>query len=177
MLSLQRPYSAHCDFGSGLFSVPLELSGQKESWLRYAAKTNYRTENYQLTRHVLQNGVAALQVTLDEIQVELFASQQKHIMQLYCSKHLSNAFRFFGKAKGAAYADPPFSLLAKVLAKIAYDLAHANCTPLFSPKHLDSVTEKNGFFCHLEKTFFSKPPEKCIFHQFCPFFAVFRGVK
>ena len=27
MLSLQRPYSLHCDFGSGLFSVPLELSG------------------------------------------------------------------------------------------------------------------------------------------------------
>ena len=26
MLSLQRPYSLHCDFGSGLFSVPLELS-------------------------------------------------------------------------------------------------------------------------------------------------------
>ena len=25
MLSLQRPYSLLCDFGSGLFSVPLEL--------------------------------------------------------------------------------------------------------------------------------------------------------
>ena len=40
MLSLQRPYSLHCDFGSGLFSVPLELSGRKESGLCYAAKTN-----------------------------------------------------------------------------------------------------------------------------------------
>ena len=55
ILSLQRPYSLHCDFCSGLFSVPLELSGQKESGLRYAAKTNYRTENYQLALHVLQN--------------------------------------------------------------------------------------------------------------------------
>ena len=27
MLSLQCPYSLHCDFGSGLFSVPLEVSG------------------------------------------------------------------------------------------------------------------------------------------------------
>ena len=26
MLCLQRPHSLHCDFGSGLFSVPLELS-------------------------------------------------------------------------------------------------------------------------------------------------------
>ena len=39
MLSLQRPYSLHCDFGSGLFSVPLELSGLKESGLRYASKS------------------------------------------------------------------------------------------------------------------------------------------
>ena len=70
MLSLQRPYSLHCDFGSGLFSVPLELSAQKVSGLRYASKTNYRTENYQLARHVLENGLAALQVNLDEIQVE-----------------------------------------------------------------------------------------------------------
>ena len=120
MLSLQRPYSLHCDFGSGLFSVPLVLSGRKDSGLRYAAKTHYRTENYQLARHVLENGLAALQVSLDDIQVELFASQQQHIMQLYCSKHLNNAFCFFWKAMGLAYANPPFSLLAKVLTKIAY---------------------------------------------------------
>ena len=44
MLSLQRPYSLHSDFGSGLFSVPLELSGRKKSGLRYASKTNYSTE-------------------------------------------------------------------------------------------------------------------------------------
>ena len=91
----QRPYSLHCDFGSGLFSVPLELSGRKESGLRYAAKTNYRTENYQLARHVVENGLAALQVNLNEIQGELFASQQQHIMRLYCSKQLNNAFGFF----------------------------------------------------------------------------------
>ena len=70
LLSLQRPYSLHCYFGSRLFSVPLELSGRKESGLRYASKTNYRTENYKLARHVLENGLAALQVNLDEIQVD-----------------------------------------------------------------------------------------------------------
>ena len=68
MLSLQRPYSLHPDFGSGLFSVPSELSGRKESGLRYASKTNYRTEKYQLARHVLGNGLAALQINLEEIQ-------------------------------------------------------------------------------------------------------------
>ena len=130
MLSLQRPYSLHCDFGSGLFSVPLELSGRRESGLRYASKTNYRTENYQLAQQVLENGLAALQVNLDEIQVELFASRQQHIMQLYCSKHLNNTFRFFRKAMGLAYAKPPFSLLANVLTKIAYQGGRVvMCTP------------------------------------------------
>ena len=49
--------------------------------------------------------------------------------------------------------------------------------PLFSPKHLDFVTEKNSFFYHLENTVFQTLPKKCIFHQVCPFCAVFRGVK
>ena len=130
MVSLQRPYSLHCDFGSGLFSVPLELSGQKESGPRYASKTNYRTENYPLARHALEVGLAALQVNLDEIQVELFTSQKQHIMQLYCSNHLNKAFRFFRKAMRLAYASPPFSLLAKVLTKIAYERGRVvMCTP------------------------------------------------
>ena len=127
MLSLQRPYSLRCDFGSGLFSVPLELSGRKEFGLRYASKTNYHTENYQLARHVLENGLAALQVNLDDIQVELFASQQQHIMQLYCSKQSNNAFCFFWRAMGNS---PLFSLLAKVLTKIAYEGGRVvMCTP------------------------------------------------
>ena len=62
--------------------------------------------------------------------MELFASRQQHIMQLYCSKHLNNAFCFFWKAMGLAYANPLFSLLAKVLTKIAYDGGRVvMCTP------------------------------------------------
>ena len=62
--------------------------------------------------------------------MELFASQQQHIMQLHCSKHLNNAFRFFWKAMGLAYANRPFSLLAKVLTKVAYEGGRVvMCTP------------------------------------------------
>ena len=62
--------------------------------------------------------------------MELFASQQQHIMQLYCSKHLNNAFCFFWKAMGLAYANPPFSLLAKVLTEIAFEGGRVvMCTP------------------------------------------------
>ena len=83
-----------------------------------------------LARQVLENGLAALQVSLDEIQVELFASQQQHIMHLYCSKHLNNAFSFFWKAMGLAYANPPFPLLAKVLTIVAYEGGRVvMCTP------------------------------------------------
>ena len=64
------------------------------------------------------------------MQVELFASRQQHIMHLYCSKHLRNALRFFWKAIRLAYANPPFSLLAKVLTKIAYEGGRVfMCTP------------------------------------------------
>ena len=130
MLSLQRPYALHCDFGSGLFSVHLGLSGRKESGLHYAPKTNYSTETYQSARHVLENGLAAQQVSLDEIQVELFASQHQHIMQLYCSKHFKNTFQLFWKAMDLAYANPPFSLLANYSTQIAYEGPRVvMCTP------------------------------------------------
>ena len=62
--------------------------------------------------------------------MELFASQQQHIMQLYCSKQLNNAFHFFWKAMRLAYANLPFSLLAKVLTEIAYEGGSVvMCTP------------------------------------------------
>ena len=129
LLSLQRPYALPCDFGSGLFSVPLELSGGKESGLRYVNRS-YRTENYQLVRPVLENGPAALQVDLNEVQVEQFASREQHMMQLYCSRYLSNAYRFYWKSMGLCYANPPFSQLAEVLTKIALEGARmVLCTP------------------------------------------------
>ena len=129
-LSLRCPYALHCDFGSGLFSVSFELSGRKESGLRYAARTNYCTEDYQLARHVLENGLAALRVSLDDIQVDLLASQHQHFMQLFCSKHLNNTLRIFWKVMGLAYANPPLSQLAKVLTKIAHEGGRVVlCTP------------------------------------------------
>ena len=129
LLSLQRPYAVHCDFGSGLFSVPLELSRRKGSGLRYMNRS-YRTENYQLVRPVLENGLAALQVVLNEVQVELFASKEQHMMQLYCSRYLNNAYRFFWRSMGLCYAKPPFSQLAKVLTQIALEGARVVlCTP------------------------------------------------
>ena len=63
--------------------------------------------------------MAALQVDLNEFQVEFFASKEQHIMQLYCSRYLNNAYRFYWRSMGLCYANPRFSPLAKVLTKIA----------------------------------------------------------
>ena len=119
-MSLQRPYALHCNLDSGLFSVPLELSARIESCLRYVNRS-YGTQNYQSGRPVLENGLAALQVDLNEVQVELFASKEQHMMQLYCSRYLTNAYRFYWKLMGLCYANAPFSQLAKVLTKIALE--------------------------------------------------------
>ena len=129
LLSLQHPYALHCDFGSWLFSVHLELLGRKESGLRYVNRS-YPTENYQSVRPVLENGLAILQVDLNEVEVELFASKEQHMMQLYCSQYLTNAYRFNWKSMGLCYAKPPFCQLAKVLREIALEGATVVlCTP------------------------------------------------
>ena len=56
---------------------------------------SYPTEKYQLVRPVLKNGPAALQVDVNEAEVEVFASKEQHMMQLYCSRCLNNAYCFF----------------------------------------------------------------------------------
>ena len=81
-------------------------------------------------RPVLKNGLAALQVDLNEVHVELFASKEQHMMQLYCSRYLNNAYRFDWKLMGLCYANLPFSQLAKVLPKTALEGGRVVlCTP------------------------------------------------
>ena len=70
---------------------------------------------------VLENGLAALQVDLKGVQVELFASKVMHMMQLYCSRYVNTAYRFYWRSMELCYANPPFSQLAKVLTQIALD--------------------------------------------------------
>ena len=48
-------------------------------------------------------------------------------------------------------------------------------TPFFSPKHLDFVTEKNSFFCHLENTVFQTHPKNAFFISFAHFLLFLGG--
>ena len=54
-------------------------------------------------------------------------------------------------------------------------LAHANCTPFFSPKHLDFVTAKNSFLCHLGNTVFQILPKNAFFISFAHFLLFLGG--
>ena len=95
-------------------------------------------------RPVLENGLAALQVDLNELQVELFASKEQHMMQLYCSRYLNNAYRFYWKSMRLSYANPPFSQLANVLTNIALEEARVVlCTPGWG------TTGKHGYWRRL----------------------------
>ena len=71
-----------------------------------------------------------LQLDLNEVQVKLFASKNQHMMQLYCSRYLNNAYHFCRRSMGLCYAKPRFSELAKVLTNIAIEGARVIlCTP------------------------------------------------
>ena len=48
-------------------------------------------------------------VDLNEVQVELFASKEQHMMQPYCLRYLNNAYRFCWRSMGLCYANSPFS--------------------------------------------------------------------
>ena len=51
-------------------------------------------------------------------------------MQLYCSRNLNNAYRFYWKSMGLCYANPRLSQLANVITKIALEGARVVvCTP------------------------------------------------
>ena len=59
MLSLQRSYALHCNFGNSFFSVPLELSGQKEYRLRLPRAVQIQEEAIGLegqSAHVCRGG-------------------------------------------------------------------------------------------------------------------------
>ena len=66
-------------------------------------------------------------------------------------------------------------LFSGVANKNPPDLSPRKLHPLFSPKHLDFVTEKNSFFCHLENTVFQTLPKNAFFIRFAHFLLFLGG--
>ena len=91
-LTLQAPYVLQVDHGDGWDSVPLEQSEHTSSYLRVCKRepstmmVASKTEDYQLLGDVLDQSLRELGYSLEDLNVELFASDNQHVLDLYCSK-------------------------------------------------------------------------------------------
>ena len=78
-----------------------------------------KTEDYQLLGDVLDQGLKESGYSREDLNVELFASDKQHVLDLYCSKGKDCCSKFYWPSFGMAYGNPRFSELGKVLTKVA----------------------------------------------------------
>ena len=126
-LTLQTPYVLQVDHGDGWESVPLEQSEHTSSYLRVCKRqpptmmVASKTEDYQLLGDVLDQRLRELAYSREDLNVELFASNKQHVLDLYCSKGKNYCYKFYWPSFGMAYGNPIFSELGKVLTKVALE--------------------------------------------------------
>ena len=127
-LTLQAPYVLQVDHGDGWESVPLEQSEHTSSYLRVGTRepstmmVASKTEDYQLLGDVLAQGLKEFGYSREDLNVELFASDKQHVLDLYCSKGENCCYKFYWPSFGMAYGNPRFSESGKVLTKVALEL-------------------------------------------------------
>ena len=108
-LTLQAPYVLHLDHGDGKESVPLQQSEHKSSYLRACKKEPFtmmvtpKTEDYQLRRDVLDQGLKGLGYSREELNVELLDSDKQHILDVYCSKGHTCCYKIYWPSLEMAY--------------------------------------------------------------------------
>ena len=133
-LTLQAPYVLRVDDGDGWESVPLKqhtssylrVSKREPSTMMVASKT----EDYQLLGDVLDQGLSELGYSQEDLNVELFASDKQHVLDLYCSKGKNCCYKFYWPSFGMAYGNSRFSELGKVLTGVALERSHmVLCSP------------------------------------------------
>ena len=99
-LTLQAPYDLQFDHGDGWESVPLEQSEHTSSYLRVCKRepstmmVTSKTEDYQLLADVLDLRLRELRYCREDVNVELFASDKQHVLDLYCSKGKNCFYKF-----------------------------------------------------------------------------------
>ena len=126
-LTLQAPYVLLMDHGDGGESVPLEQSEHTSSYLGVCKKESStmmvacKTEDYQLLGDVLDQGLKELGYSREDLNVELFASDKQHVLDLYCSKGKNCCYKFYWPSFGMAYRNPRFSELGKLLTKVSLE--------------------------------------------------------
>ena len=135
-LTLQAPYDLQVDHGDGWESVPLEQSEHTSSYLRVCKRepstmmVASKTEDYQLLGDVLDQGLREFGYSREDLNVELFASDKQHVLDLYCSKGKNRCYKFYWPSFRMAYGNPRFSELGKALTKVALERSRmVLCSP------------------------------------------------
>ena len=134
-LTLQALYVLQVDHDGGE-SIPLEQSEHTSSYLRVCKKepstlmVASKTKDYQLLGDVLDQGLKQLGYSREDLNVELFANDKQHVLDLYCSKGKNYCYRFYWPSFGMAYGNRRFSELGKVLTKEALERSRmVLCSP------------------------------------------------
>ena len=153
-LTLQAPYVLQVDHGDGWESVPLEQSERTSSYLRACKKepstmmVASKTEDYQLPGDVLDPGLKELGYSREDLNVQLFASDKQHVLDLYCSKGENCCYKFYWPSFGMAYGNPRISELGKVLTKVAWKRSRmVLCSP--DSGALLTAHGENEYWCTL----------------------------
>ena len=135
-LTLQAPHVLQGDHGDGAESVPLEQSEHTFSYLRVCKKepptmvVASKTEDYQLLGDLLDQGLKELGNSREDLNMELFAGDKQHVLDLYCSKGKNCCYKFYWPSFRMAYGNPRFSELGKVLTKVALERSRmVLCSP------------------------------------------------
>ena len=135
-LTLQAPYVLQVDHGDGGESVTLEQSEHTSSYLRVCKKEPStvmfasKTEDYQLLGDVLDQGLKELGYSQEDLNVQLFATDKQHVLDLYCSKGKDCCYKCYWPPFEMAYRNPRFSELGRVLTKVALERSRmVPCSP------------------------------------------------
>ena len=115
-----------------------------------------KTEDYQLFGDVLEQGLKELRYSREDLNVELFASDKQHVLDLYCSKGQNCCWKLCLPSFRMAYGNPRFSELWKVLTKVA----GASSRPIWNSKHVMILCLLMYFLCNLQGSLcFQNPSE------------------
>ena len=118
--TLQAPYALQVDHGNGGKSVPLEQSEYTSSYVQVCKKdpptmmVASKVEDYQLLGDVLDQGLKELGYSREDLNLEPFASDKQHVLDLYCSKEKNCCYKLSWPPFGLVYGNPRFSELGEV---------------------------------------------------------------
>ena len=78
----------------------------------------------------MEQGLKGLGYSREDLNLELFASDKQHILDLYCNKGQNCGYKFYWPLLGMAYGNTRFSELGNVLAKVALESSRmVLCSP------------------------------------------------